>query len=87
VLEAALAEEAADGQVHGVVGGDHVHAPQVDLLVEQPFADAVMRAGVALDVALFVAIRAEERILVPAGVDEENVAVVDLGFPSRSFRA
>ena len=55
VLEAALTQEAADGQVHGVVGGDHVDAPDVDLLLDQPVANAVVRAGVALDIALFVA--------------------------------
>ena len=61
-----------------MVGGDHVDAPDVDLLLEQPVADAVVRAGMALDVAFFVAVRAEEGVLVPAGVDEEDVALAHL---------
>lgn len=33
VFQSAFAEEATDGQVHRVVGGDHVHAPDVNLLL------------------------------------------------------
>ena len=76
MFQSAFAEEAPDGQVHGVVGGDHVHAPDVDLFLDEPIANAVMRTWMTLDVSLLVRFFAEEGILVPAGVDEQNIAIV-----------
>jgi len=52
VLQPTFTQEAANRQVHRVVGGDHVHAPKVDFLVQQPFADAVMRTWMAVDEAI-----------------------------------
>src|SRR5690606_41224607 len=49
VLQSAFAEEAADGQVHRMVRGDHVHAPDLDLLFDQPVNDAVVRSGMAVE--------------------------------------
>ena len=74
----ALAEEAADRQVHRVIGRDAVHAPDVDLLLEQPRHHVGMRAGMPVDVLLLVRLGAELRVLVPAGVQEQQVALLHL---------
>src|SRR5258708_1963611 len=79
VLQATLAQETANRQIHRVIGRDHIHAPNMDFLLEQPIADAEVRTGMALDVALFVTFRTEESVPVPAGVDEEDVALADVG--------
>ena len=47
----ALAEEPADRQVHRVIGGHAVDAPDVDPLLEQPRHHVGMRAGMPVDVA------------------------------------
>ena len=75
VVQATGAQEATNRQVHRVVGGDHIDAPDLDLLVEQPLAEAVMGAGMALDIAFFIAFGRQERIFVPAGVDDQDVAI------------
>ena len=75
MLEPAFAQKAANRQVHRMVGRDHVDAPDVDLLLQQPVADAEMGAGVPVEILLLVRVGAELGVLVPAGVDEEDVAV------------
>ena len=74
----ALAEKAADRQVHRMVGRDAVHAPDVNLLVEQPRHHVGMRARMAMDVLLLVRLGSELRVLFPARVQEEQVALLHL---------
>ncbi len=45
----------------------------------EPLADAEVRPGVAVNVAFFVSFGFKEGVSVPAGVDEEDVAIANLG--------
>src|SRR5690349_24893623 len=69
VLQPALPQEATDRQVHRMVGGNHVHTPDVDLLANQPIANTEMWSRMALDISLFVCFFTKERVFMPAGVD------------------
>ena len=61
-----------------MVGRHAVDAPDVDLLLEQPRHQVGVRSGMAMDVLLLVGLGAELRVAVPAGVQDEEVAVPDL---------
>ncbi len=78
MLQTTLAQKSTNWQIHRMIGRDHVHAPDVDFLFQKPIANAVMRTGMAMNVTFFIGIRTQERILVPAGVNEEDVAVAHL---------
>src|SRR2546425_12024334 len=60
-----FAEEAADREVHGMVGGNAVHAPDVDLLLEQPWHQVGMGARVIVVITLLVRRRTEVGVAVP----------------------
>ncbi len=79
MLQSTFAEEATNGQIHRVVGGNHIHAPDVNLLFQQPVTNAEMRTRVALDISLLIRLFTKERIFVPASMDEQNIAVLYIG--------
>ena len=78
VAEGALPEETPDGEVHGMVRGDHIHAPDLDLPVDEPLHHVRVRAGVRVHVALLVRLGPELREALPPRVQDENISVADL---------
>src|SRR5215831_2678062 len=54
VLQPSLAEKTTDRQIHRMIGRDHVDTPNVNLLVHEPIANAVVRTGMPLNVLLLV---------------------------------
>ena len=79
--ELAFPQEAANGEVHGVVRRDGVQSPDLDLLLQQPRHQVAMRTRVHADVALLVRLFAELRVSVPPGVQDQDVSLphLDLG--------
>ena len=65
VSEGAFAQKTSDGEVHGMVRGDHVHAPDPDLPVDEPLHQVGVRPWVGVDIALFVRFGAELPEAVP----------------------
>src|SRR6266540_4331223 len=61
-----------------MIGGDHVHAPNVNFLIQKPFTNAVMRTWMALNISLLIGFFTEERVIMPACIDEQNIAILYL---------
>jgi len=64
--------ESADWQIHRVVV-ETMSTPTGGSFLEQPIDDAVVRPWMALDILLFIRLRAAFCVLAPAGVDKQNI--------------
>jgi hypothetical protein len=73
-----FAEKASDRQVHRMIGGDAIHSPDVNLLLEEPRHHVGMGARVIVVVQLLVGRAPEVRVLVPPGVQKQPVSLSHL---------
>ena len=68
----------ADDGVHGVVGAAAVQAQPLEFHVETPLVKVGVGTGVFAEVAHFVALGLVPRVTVETGIDDEDVARVDI---------
>ena len=74
-----IGPHAADRRVHGMVAGAGVHAPPLDLPLQHPVQRVEIGSGVVAEVFHQILLRLAFVVAVPAGVQDEDVALADIG--------